>query len=252
MFNNNDHIFKLNNRPLKNYPYPFHLSYCPIKSCCNDEYAKLNANNIFSKVNTFNNKVVINSGNLQVKDLASFPSTSPGFGNYTSVNGTPYYYDPITNNWINLLQSNNSNTFTLTSNPGTLDSSGNTTFTIDIPNIYGQAFKYTLYTDFPPQVLNFYPNEEINIQDVSGNSFWGIGTGFAIFQPYLCNGVSNGAYVFNSYSSPGFDVIYPYSTPATTTISNSYLYTSKLVGDYTGNGNNTQKLIGEIITPFIN
>lgn len=252
MFNNNDHIFKLNNRPLKNYPYPFHLSYCPIKSCCNDEYAKLNANNIFCKVNTFNNKVVINSGNLQVKDLASFPSTSPGFGNYASVNGTPYYYDPITNNWINLLQSNNANTFTLTSNPGTLNASGNTTFTIDIPNIYGQAFKYTLYNDFPPQVLTFDPNEEINIQNLSGNSFWGIGTGFAIFQPYVCNGVSNGAYVFNSYSSPGFDVRSPYSTPATTTISNSYLYTSTIGGDYTGNGNNTQKLIGEILTPFIN
>ena len=254
MYNNNNHIFELNMRPLNNYPYryPFQLSYCPLKSCCNDEYAKLNDNNIFCKVNTFNDKVVVNSGNLQIKDLASFPPTSPGFGNYASVNGTPYFYDTITNDWINLLQSNNENTFTLTSNPGTLDSSGNTIFTIDIPNIYGQAFKYTLYTNFSPQVLNFSFGEPVNIQDLAGNNFWGIGTGFAIFQPYLCNGVSNGAYVFNSYSSPGLDVIIPYETPATNVIHNSYLYTSNIVGDYTGNGNNTQKLIGEILTPFIN
>jgi hypothetical protein len=186
-----------------------------------------------------------------MKDLASFPSTSPGFGNYASVNGTPYYYDTITNTWINLLQSNNANTFTLTSNPGTLDSEGNTTFTIDIPNIYGQVFKYTLFSNYPPKVLTFDEGDEVNIQTPNNDyDNWGLGYGFCIFQPYICNNVSNGAYVFNSVASPGYYLKSAYSTPATQNISNSYLYTSVVTGDYTGNGNNTQTLIGEIITPF--
>jgi len=246
----NNHIFKLNNKPLKNYPYPFQLSYCPIKSCCNDEYAKLNANNVYSKINTFNDKVVINSGNLQIKDLDSFPPTSPGFGNYASVNGNPYYYDYISKSWINLLE-NNSNTFTLKSNPGILDASGNTTFTIDIPNIYGQAFKYTLYSNYPPNVLTFNEGDEVNLQTLNNEyDNWGLGSGFCIFQPYICSNVSNGAYVFNSIASPGYDLISAYSTPATSNISNSYIYTSVVTGDYTGNGNNTQTLIGEILIPF--
>ncbi len=140
--------------------------------------------NIFCKVNTFNDKVVINSGNLQIKDLASFPPTSPGFGNYSSINGTPYFYDTITNDWINLLQSNNENTFTLTSNPGTLDNSGNTIFTIDIPNIYGQAFKYTLYTNFSPQVLNFSFGEPVNIQDLQSFNLIYV-TGFPMEHMFL-------------------------------------------------------------------
>jgi hypothetical protein len=264
MYNNNDHIFKLNNRPLNNYPYryPFQLSYCPLKSCCNDEYAKLNANNIFCKVNTFNDKVVINSGNLQIKDLASFPLTSPGFGNYASINGTPYFYNYITNNWINLLENN---TFTLNSSPGifteptTSNTEGYTTFTFQIPNTYGTIFDYTIHSNFPPEPITITdettPIELQSPTSTSSGSLYGVGRGFAILQPYIYQGVNNAAYTFNSYSNPGFNLYqngttneYEYlRTYATTNVSGVNTYTTSLNNDYSRNGNNTLIIIGKTI-----
>jgi hypothetical protein len=254
MFNNNNHIFKLNNKPLKNYPYPFHLSYCPIKSCCNDEYAKLNANNIFCKVNTFNNKVVINSGNLQVKDLASFPSTSPGFGNYASVNGTPYFYDSITNTWINLLE-NAGNKFSIISNPGIVSvNSSNiivTTFTIDIPNIYGQLFNYQATIIQPPLNIDFSLNEVIQLANNNYDTAeWGVSSGVGIFVPYTVDGApGNGAYVFNAYSHPGFGNFTGLQKPATTNITGTNTYTTIVDGDYS---QRQFVLNGTIQIPFIN
>jgi hypothetical protein len=258
MYNNN-HIFKLNNRPLKNYPYPFQLSYCPIKSCCNDEYAKLNANNVFCKVNTFNDKVVINSGNLQIKDLGSFPPTSPGFGNYASINGIPYYYNYITNKWINLLE----NTFTLKSSPGIFteptssEPEGYTTFTFQIPNTYGQVFEYTIHSNLPPEPITITDETtpiELQSPTSTSGSLYGVGRGFAILQPYIYEGVNNLAYTFNSFSSPGFDLYINTSnereylrTFATTNVSGVNTYTTSLNYDYSRNGNNTLIIIGKTI-----
>ena len=253
MYNNN-HIFKLNNKPINNYPYPFQLSYCPIKSCCKDEYAKLNANNIFCKVNTFNDKVVVNSGNLQIKDLASFPPTSPGFGNYASVNGTPYFYDTITNNWINLLE-NKPNTFSIVSSPGILSvNSSNvyvTTFTIDIANIYGQYFNYQASIIQPPLNIDFSTNDKVQLSNTNFDTAeWGVSEGLGIFVPYTVGGVTgNGAYVFNAYSHPGFGNFTGLQTPVTTNITGTNTYTTIVDGDYS----NRQFVLNITIQiPFIN
>jgi hypothetical protein len=261
---NNNHIFKLNNKPLKNYPYPFQLSYCPIKSCCNDEYAKLNANNIFCKVNTFNNKVVVNSGNLQIKDLASFPSTSPGFGNFASINGNPYYYNYISNEWVNLLQNNNNNNFTLESSEGVfteptgLNTTGYTTFTFQIPNTYGQVFEYTIHSNLPPEPITFTddttPIELQSPTTTSSGSLYGVGRGFAILQPYIYEGVNNAAYTFNSFSNPGFELYIDSSSTTdylrtfpTTNVSGVNTYTTSLSNDYSRNGKNRLIIIGQTL-----
>jgi hypothetical protein len=254
MFNTNNHIFKLNNKPLKNYPYPFQLSYCPIKSCCNDEYAKLNANNVFSKINTFNEKVVINSGNLQIKDLKAFPPTSPGFGNFASINGNPYYYDYITNNWINLLENKNINTFSLISDYGIYDNiQGTTTWTLEMSNIYGQLFDYQATTVQSPKVINFSSANDnyVELTSSSGHiSAWGVSTGCAIFVPYTVDGQpGNGAYVFTAYNHPGFGNFTGLQTPPTNAITGSNLYTTVVDGNYS----NRQFVLNLTIRiPFIN
>jgi len=262
-----NHIFKLNNKPFKStYPYPFKLSYCPVKSCCNEEYAKLNGYNIFSKINTFNSQVVINSGNLQVKNLSSFPTINPGYGNYASINGTPYFYNSKLNTWDNLTQNNNS--FTLESTPGIFTSqappgTGFTTFTFNIPNTHGQVFEYTIHSKFPPETITIptttLPTSQTPIElqsptATSAGSLYGVGSGFAILQPYTYNGVNNAAYTFNSFSNPGFELYIDENnitdylrTFATTEKLNSYTYTTSLAYDYSRNGQNTLIIRGNTL-----
>jgi hypothetical protein len=243
----NNHIFKLNNKPIHNYPYPFQLSYCPIKSCCKDEYAKLNANNIFCKLNTFNNKVVINSGNLQIKDLSSFPPTNPGYGNFASINGTPYYYDYILNTWTSLLP----NRYSLTSSIGELDptDSNKTMWTLEMSNNYGQLFNYEAYITTPPNTFNFDSNDEVTLQP---DTKWGVSSGSGIFVPYTVGSQStpgNGAYVFSAYNHPGFGNFTGLTTQATTNITGSNLYTTYVDGNYVGLTFTIEIII---IVPFTN
>jgi hypothetical protein len=248
----NNHIFKLNNRPLKNYPYPFQLSYCPLKSCCNEEYAKLNGNNVFSKINTFNNNVVINSGNLQIKDLSSFPQINPGYGNFASINGTPYYFDPNTNNWINLFENNNSNNFSLISDYGVYSSTNNnTTWTLEMSNNYGQLFDYQAYIVQAPLPIDFTTGDTVELQNNTATiAEWGVSSGTGIYVSYTVNGQpGNGAYVFTSYNHPGFNNLSGLTTTVTTNITGSNIYTTVVDGNY---GNRQFILNGLIRVPFIN
>jgi len=248
----NNHIFKLNNKPLKNYPYPFQLSYCPVKSCCKDEYAKLNGNNVFSKINTFNNNVVINSGNLQMKDLSSFPSTNPGYGNFASINGTPYYYDYILNTWTSLLP----NKYSLTSDIGVVSPLGSnkTRWTLKMSNNYGQLFNYEAYITSPPNTVNFGVEETVTLVT---EAQWGISSGSGIFVPYTVSSPGspsqpgNGAYVFTAYNHPGFGNFSGLSAPAITSSSGSgsNVYTTDVDGDYVGL---TFTIDITIIVPFVN
>jgi hypothetical protein len=240
----NNHIFKLNNKPINNYPYPFQLSYCPIKSCCKDEYAKLNANNIFCKINTFNDKVIINSGSLEIKDLSSFPPTNPGYGMFASINGTPYFYDYILNTWTSLLP----NTFTLISTPGVYDSSsGKTTSTIEIQNIYGQLFDYQAYISQAPTSVNFSSGEQVQI---SLDGKWGVSTGCGIYVPYTVGSQpGNGAYIFSAFNHPGLGNFTGLSTNATTNITGTNTYNFSIDDSYV---NYQFTMVITIKVPFFN